>query len=103
MGQYFTEAVLALGDPWVGDVRFLGLLGGVELVKDRGTKEVLAKDLVVAVKDSMHEDGILMTISGPHGNVLRLQPPLTATRAIIDACVAAMKRGLDRARSRAAA
>jgi 4-aminobutyrate aminotransferase/4-aminobutyrate aminotransferase/(S)-3-amino-2-methylpropionate transaminase len=103
MGQYFTQAVLALADPWVGDVRFLGLLGGVELVSDRASKAVLGKDLVVAVKDSMHEDGILLTVSGPHGNVLRLQPPLTATRAHIDACVTAMKRGFERARARGAA
>jgi 4-aminobutyrate aminotransferase-like enzyme len=101
MGVYFTEAVWALEDPWVGDVRFKGLLGGVELVKNRDSKEVLGKDLVTAVKDSMHEDGILLTISGPLGNVLRLQPPLTATRKHIDACVAAMRRGLEKARASA--
>ena len=101
MGEYFTEAVWALKDPWVGDVRFKGLLGGVELVKDRETKEVLPKDLVVAIKDSMHEDGILLTVSGPLGNVLRLQPPLTATRKHLDACVAAMRRGLEKARASA--
>jgi 4-aminobutyrate aminotransferase-like enzyme len=103
MGEYFREAVAALDDPWVGDIRFIGLLGGVELVKDRSSKEVLSKDLVTQVKDSMHEDGILLTISGPLGNVLRLQPPLTVTPAHLDACVAAMRRGLEKARSGAAA
>ena len=98
MGVHFTESVIELNDPWVGDVRFQGLLGGVELVGDRASKEVLAKDLVTSVKDSMHEDGILLTVSGPHGNVLRLQPPLTVTRQHIDACVAAMGRALKKAR-----
>jgi 4-aminobutyrate aminotransferase-like enzyme len=103
MGVYFTEAVNDLDDAWVGDVRFQGLLGGVELVRDRASKEVLHKDLVTQVKDAMHEDGILLTVSGPLGNVLRLQPPLTVTRKHIDACVAALSRALDGTRSRAAA
>ena len=99
MGVHFTESVIELADPWVGDVRFQGLLGGVELVSDRASKAVLAKDLVVSVKDAMHEDGILLTISGPHGNVLRLQPPLTVTRQHIDACVAAMARAFKKVRT----
>jgi len=99
MGVHFTESVVELGDPWVGDVRFQGLLGGVELVADRKSKEVLPKDLVTAVKDSMHEDGILLTVSGPLGNVLRLQPPLTVTRQHIDACVAALASALKRTRA----
>jgi 4-aminobutyrate aminotransferase-like enzyme len=35
MGEHFTQALWALRDPWVGDVRFTGLLGGVELVANR--------------------------------------------------------------------
>ncbi len=99
MGVHFTESVIELHDPWVGDVRFQGLLGGVELVSDRASKAVLAKNLVTSVKDAMHEDGILLTVSGPHGNVLRLQPPLTITRQHIDACVAALGRALKKARA----
>jgi len=103
MGAYFSEAVADLDDEWVGDIRFQGLLGGVELVSDRASKKVLAKDQVTQIKDSMHEDGILLTVSGPLGNVLRLQPPLTITRQHIDACVAALATALKRTRARAAA
>ena len=35
MGRYFTEAAWELTDPWVGDVRFPGLLGGIELVVNK--------------------------------------------------------------------
>jgi 4-aminobutyrate aminotransferase-like enzyme len=94
MGEYFTAAVRDLDDAWVGDVRFKGLLGGVELVLDRGTKEVLPGLLVVGVKDALHEDGMLLTISGPHKNVLRLQPPLSITTAELDQFVAALRRAL---------
>src|SRR5689334_7490403 len=52
MGRHFTEAVWALKDPWVGDVRFIGLLGGVELVANRDSREVLGKKQVGAIKDA---------------------------------------------------
>jgi 4-aminobutyrate aminotransferase-like enzyme len=94
MGDYFTRAVADLDDPWVGDIRFKGLLGGVELVADRDSKEILSKAQVVGVKDALHDDGMLLTISGPHSNVLRLQPPLTVTSKEIDAFVAALARAL---------
>src|SRR6185436_19734594 len=43
VGRYFTEAAWALKDPWIGDVRFIGLLGGIELVSNTETREVLGK------------------------------------------------------------
>jgi 4-aminobutyrate aminotransferase-like enzyme len=98
MGRYLTDSVADLDDAWVGDIRFKGLLGGVELVRDRTSKEVLHKDLVVAVKDALHEDGMLLTISGPHGNVLRLQPPLSISTPQIDALVQSMARALNQVR-----
>jgi len=94
MGQYFTEAAWALKDPWIGDVRFTGLLGGIELVKDRETKEVLGKKEMGKVKDLLHEAGMLITVSGWHGNVLRLQPPLSITSAQIDQFLAALRKTL---------
>jgi len=99
MGDYFTRAVSDLRDPWVGDIRFKGLLGGVELVVDKGTKEILPKAQVVGVKDALHDDGMLITISGPHGNVLRLQPPLSVTSKHIDAFTASLRRALTKVRS----
>lgn len=94
MGRHFTEAAWALDDPWIGDVRFTGLLGGIELVKDRGTREVLGKSEMSQVKDHLHEQGMLITISGWHGNVLRLQPPLSIKSSQIDQFVAALRNTL---------
>jgi len=99
MGRYFTEAAWALDDPWIGDVRFTGLLGGIELVRDRGTKEVLGKAELAKVKDMLHEQGMLITISGWHGNVLRLQPPLSVTAAQLDQFIAALRKTLTAVRS----
>jgi 4-aminobutyrate aminotransferase / (S)-3-amino-2-methylpropionate transaminase / 5-aminovalerate transaminase len=94
MGRYFTEAAWALNDPWIGDVRFTGLLGGIELVKNRDTKEVLGKTELARVKDGLHEQGMLITVSGWHGNVLRLQPPLSVTTGQIDQLLAALRKTL---------
>ena len=98
MGDYFTQAVVGLDDPWVGDVRFKGLLGGVELVTDREDKTVPPKALVVAVKEQLMEAGMLLTVSGLHGNVLRLQPPLSIKASHIDEFVTSLARVLPKVR-----
>jgi 4-aminobutyrate aminotransferase/(S)-3-amino-2-methylpropionate transaminase len=99
MGRYFTEAAWALRDPWIGDVRFTGLLGGIELVKSRDTKEVLGKPEIGRVKDGLHAAGMLITISGLYGNCLRLQPPLSVTAAQIDQFLAALRKVLNSVRT----
>ncbi|HET9992006.1 MAG TPA: aspartate aminotransferase family protein [Kofleriaceae bacterium] len=99
MGRYFTEAAWALRDPWIGDVRFTGLLGGIELVSNRDTKEVLNKAAMGKVKDALHAAGMLITVSGLYGNVLRLQPPLSVTPAQIDQFIAALRKVLNSVRT----
>ena len=99
MGRYFTEASWALRDPWIGDVRFTGLLGGIELVSNRDTKEVLDKKAMAKVKDGLHAAGMLITISGLYGNVLRLQPPLSVTPAQIDQFLGALRKVLNSVRT----
>ncbi len=98
VGRYFTEAAWALKDPWIGDVRFTGLLGGIELVKNTETREVLGKNEMAKVKDLLHEAGMLITVSGWHGNVLRLQPPLSFTTAMVDQFIAALRKTLQTVR-----
>ena len=61
----------------IGDVRGIGLMIGVEMVKDRQTKEP-ATDLVNKIADEI-ADSVIVTKAGSHGNVLRLVPPLCLT------------------------
>lgn len=98
MGRYFTEAAWDLKDPWIGDVRFTGLLGGIELVKNTATKEILGKAEMAKVKDGLHDLGMLITVSGLHGNVLRLQPPLSITSVQIDQFISALRKTLQSVR-----
>jgi len=64
----------------IGDVRGLGLMLGIELVKDRGTKEP-AKEACMRVFEACRELGLLIGKGGLHGNVLRIKPPMCLTEA----------------------
>lgn len=65
-------------EPVIGDVRGQGLMIGIELVRDRRTKEPAATE-AAAIRDHCREAGVLIGVGGPHGNVLRIQPPLVIT------------------------
>jgi 4-aminobutyrate aminotransferase-like enzyme len=59
----------------VGDVRGEGLLIGVDLVRDRETRRP-APRLAHAVMNDMRERGVLVGLTGPDDNVLKIRPPL---------------------------
>ena len=59
----------------VGDVRGAGLLLGVELVSDKETRDP-APRLAHAVMNEMKERGVLVGLTGPVENVLKIRPPL---------------------------
>ena len=59
----------------IGDVRGLGLMLGVELVKDRSTKEP-AKEECAEVFERCKDLGLLIGKGGLFGNTLRIKPPM---------------------------
>ena len=67
----------------VGDVRGMGLMLGVELVRDRATKEP-AKGEAVEVLEATREMGLLIGKGGLDGNVLRIKPPMCITDEDVD-------------------
>ena len=73
----------------IGEVRGRGLMIGVELVKDRVTKEP-AKAECAQVFESARELGLLIGKGGLHGNVLRIKPPMCITRADADFLLAVL-------------
>jgi len=84
---------LAGRHPAVGDVRGVGLAWGVEFVADREAK---APDvpLTRAVRDAMKDDGVLVSTTGPHGNVLKVRPPLALRPEHVPVVVRALDRAL---------
>jgi 4-aminobutyrate aminotransferase-like enzyme len=67
----------------IGDVRGSGLYVGVELVKDRSTKESDAA-AASAVVNGLRARRVLISATGPHANVLKVRPPLVFTEANAD-------------------
>ena len=70
----------------IKDVRGLGLMVAVELVRDRATKEP-APELLGRVLNETKRRGLIIGRGGLHANVIRLCPPLVVTTADADACV----------------
>jgi len=62
----------------VGDVRGKGLMLGVELVKDKASKEP-APEAARKVRSECHRRGLLIEIGGHYNNVARFLPPLVLT------------------------
>jgi len=80
VGLYAVERMKAMMEdhPLIGDVRGLGLLMGMELVRDRTTRE-RATDEAEAVMYSALSKGL--NFKTTMGNILTLTPPLTISRA----------------------
>ena len=85
VGEYFLGRLEELRGEHecIGDVRGLGLFLGVEVVVDKAGKQPDGK-LVKKIRDGMRERGVLTSITGNYGCVLRMTPPLTITRDHVD-------------------
>ena len=75
----------------IGDVRGKGLMTGIELVKDRGTKEPATAECV-RVWERAKALGLLIGKGGFFGNVLRIKPPMCLTRADVDFMIEVLDR-----------
>jgi len=83
MGKLFIDGLTKLAEkyPIIGEVRGKGLMIGIEMVKDRRTKEPAVKETEEIVARAM-EHGILLGKSGiglRGGNVVKIKPPLCIT------------------------
>jgi 4-aminobutyrate aminotransferase len=99
-GAHLNAALLELQrrHPVIGDVRGLGLMQGVELV---GENKAPAPEVAGRALEATRRRGVLIGKGGLWGNVLRLAPPLTVTRAQVDELIAALDASLAEASGRA--
>ena len=77
----------------IGDVRGSGLFLGVELVRDRKTREPTGEEASF-VANRMREQGILLGTDGPHHNVVKIRPPMPFDERDADLLIEAMDRSL---------
>jgi 4-aminobutyrate aminotransferase-like enzyme len=91
VGDYLRSKLEGLKDkyPVIGDVRGMGLMQAIECVKDRTTKEPDPQS-VLRVFEETRRRGVLIGKGGLYGNVIRLGPPLVASKSDIDELVTAL-------------
>jgi len=105
MGAYLLEKAHELKEkhPCVGDVRGLGLFVGLELVKNRESKEPMVTvggkikpgmNPKIEVAKKLGELGMMAMAANP-GSVIAMAPPLIITKDEIDEGVAMMDQALE--------
>lgn len=82
-GAHLRHRLEAMAErfPVIGDIRGEGLMLGVDLVKDRKTRE-RAREVTAKVAWRCFEEGLLLTFFS--GSVLRVCPPLMIGRELVD-------------------
>jgi len=94
VGDYFLKRVQELQEKYacIGDVRGMGLMLGIELVKDRKTKDPYP-EAVLKVFEETKRQGVLIGKGGLYGNVIRTGMMLNTTTDTVDRLVEALDAG----------
>jgi 4-aminobutyrate aminotransferase/(S)-3-amino-2-methylpropionate transaminase len=80
--------------PFIGDVRGLGAMLAIELVRDRATKEP-APELASRLAKRASERGLILLTAGIYGNVIRILAPLTASPELMDEGLSILEHSLS--------
>jgi 4-aminobutyrate aminotransferase len=97
VGERLSSGLRALGahQPMIGEVRGRGLAVGVDLVRDRASRDPVAVTTTAKVIYRAYQLGAVFFYVGLRGNVLELTPPLTLSEAEADEGVAIIDRALS--------
>jgi len=89
LGKLLTSRLREMYEKYeiIGNVRGVGLMAGVELVKDRKSKEP-AKEERNHILTGCHKNGLIIIGAGPYKNVIRFLPPLNISENLLN-------KGLD--------
>ena len=97
VGRFFMGEIKKLMNKFdtIGDTRGKGLLIGIELVRDRSSKEPATKEIEV-LNRILFENGLLTAYDGLRGNVFRIMPSLNLSRADASIAVEIFDESLNR-------
>ena len=77
----------------IGDVRGLGPMVGIELVKKDGTPD---PDAFTHLCDHAVSEGLIIVNCGPDGNIIRLIPPLVTTLEELSKALDILETGIEK-------
>ncbi|MCI0434213.1 MAG: aspartate aminotransferase family protein [Gemmatimonadetes bacterium] len=86
---------LAARHAWIGDVRGMGLMQALEIVKDRATKQP-DPTRAGALLEATRAEGVLVGVGGLNGHVMRIGPQLLISAEEIDEGLTRLGRACDR-------
>ena len=91
VGELLRQGLLELQDKHalIGEVRGLGLMLGVELVRNRDSKEP-ASDEAADLMEMCKQRGLILGKGGLFGNTMRIKPPMCITADDVDFMIATM-------------
>jgi len=94
--EYMHSGFKYLEDKYeiVGDIRGHGLMMGMELVKDKESKDPVDAKLFANIWERAKDYGLLVGKGGGYGNVFRIQPPMCITHQDIDFAIDVMDRSI---------
>ena len=102
MGEYLMEKMRGLQNKYkiIGDVRGKGLFCGMELVKDRQTKDPVDEKMLMAIAGDCMEQGVVIgrtnrSLTG-FNNTICLSPALICTESDIDEIITAIDNAMSR-------
>src|ERR1700691_4314499 len=100
VGGYFRKKLEELQQkyPLIGDVRGMGLLQALELVKDRQTKEPAAQE-ANQIMERTRANGLLVGKGGLYSNTIRMAPPMNISKADVDEGIRLLDKSFSEVRA----
>jgi 4-aminobutyrate aminotransferase-like enzyme len=101
VGGYLREKLESLKEKYalIGDVRGMGMMQGLELVRDRDSKEPAPVE-TTELMERARANGLLIGKGGLYGNVIRIAPPMNISKADVDEGMRLLDQSLGQVVSR---
>jgi 4-aminobutyrate aminotransferase-like enzyme len=96
VGGYFRSKLdeLKAKHPLIGDVRGMGMMQALELVKDHQTKQPAAAE-ATQLLERARDNGLLIGKGGLYGNVIRMAPPMNISKADVEEGIRLLDKALS--------